>query len=91
MLVPRVEYRKILLSLNRCPGSKADIKRLMSKRSQFFGSVQHDKEQWEKMQARLLKDGYQNLPLSDFKCSNQEFKSSQGKFAGLVGGKNAIS
>jgi hypothetical protein len=86
VLTPKVDYRKILIGLHSIPGTKPELKHLISKRSQFFGSVQHDKHEWEKLQKRLLKEGYPNVPLSDFNISNQEGKSTGGKFVGVVGG-----
>jgi hypothetical protein len=68
------------------PGNKPELKHLISKRSQFFGTVQHDKHEWERLQKRLLTEGYPNIPLSDFTISNQEVKSAKGRFVGVVGG-----
>lgn len=87
MLAPKVDYRKILISLHSVPGSQPELKHLISKRSQFFGSVQHDKHEWEKLLKRLLNEGYPNIPLSDFNISHQEVKSTMGTFVGVVGGK----
>lgn len=86
VLAPKVDYRKILIGLHSMPGTKPELKHLISKRSQFFGSVQYDKQEWEKLLKRLLNQGYPNIPLSDFNISNQEVKSTQGKFVGVVGG-----
>ena len=68
------------------PGTKPELKHLISKRSQFFGSVQYDKHEWEKLLKRLLNEGYPNIPQSDFNISNQEVKTTKGKFVGVVGG-----